>query len=161
MLPWHDVPRQHWAVPVQLAPAPPHDGTQLAAALHFAPQQSVSLAHESGRDVQEQETSTLLTSAPPTVPLPPATVHFPPAGWLRNVTLYVPPLWTVTGNVKPPLAVTVRVSVTLFARTKVPFSPETEPPILNEFVVHPIATLVTLAEPRPAIVSRAIRRPVR
>ncbi len=96
----------------------------------------------------EQSTITSVTSALPTVPVPPVTVHVcvGPAGCVLTVTAKAPPLATVVAKVNVPLALTARSSVLLFWRTRpVPESPITVPPILKFDTVQVTVTFVTFA----------------
>ena len=65
---------------------------------------------------------------------------------MHTITLYVDPLGTGVGKVNPPLLMIVIVSPPLFCSCKLnPSRFVTEPPTVNEFVVHVIAMFVTLA----------------
>ncbi len=63
-----------------------------------------------------QVTATLVTSAPPMVPVSLVTTHvwLGVVGCVRTVTAYIAPLATAAGKVKLPSALTVRLSPALF-----------------------------------------------
>ena len=100
----------------------------------------------------EQLTTTPVTLPAPTTPVPPLTMQLwaGPVGCVMIVTLKALPLATGVAKVNAPSALMVRLSVSLFWRTRpVPDRPVTFPPTVNAPVTHLTATFVTFAVALP------------